>query len=81
MLDEGVAEFMGTARESRDDAALIPAPVVILAAVDVFGAEPAHAVDESGERVGSGGDGLGDAEPGFQSAGEGSEGGRAVREI
>jgi hypothetical protein len=62
---------VSTAHEIGDDAALVPAVVVVLPAVDVFGAEAEHAVDEARELMGSGGDGLGGAEAGFQSAVEG----------
>ena len=80
VLDERVAELLSATRELGKDAAVVPALVVVLAAVDVFGAEPEHAVDEAGELVGGGGDGLGGAEPGLQAAVEGAEGGLAVVE-
>src|ERR671936_9437 len=62
----------------RDDAALVPALVVVLAAVDVVGAESEHAVDEPRELMGGGSDGLGGSEAGFQAAVKGPEGGSAV---
>ena len=72
--------MVSTAHELHDDPALVPTFVVVLAAVDVVGAEAEHAVDEAGELMGGGGDGLGRAEAGLQAAMEGAEGGAAVVE-
>lgn len=72
-LDEGVAEGVGPARQIRDDTALVPALVVVLAVIDILGAESEHAVDEPRKLVGGGGDGFGRPETGFQAAVVGPE--------
>src|SRR5712691_8205192 len=64
----------------RDDTALVPLLVVVLAPVDVFGAEAEHAVDEARELVGGGGNGLGRAQPALEAPIEGPEGGPAMVE-
>src|SRR5262249_485351 len=62
-------------RESGEDAALVAAFIIVLAAVDVFRTKLEHAVDEASELMGGGGDGLGGTEPGFHAAGGGGGGG------
>src|SRR5215469_8098833 len=77
---EGIAELLSAAHEIGDDSALVAAFVVVLAAVDVVGAEAEHAVDQAGELVGGGGNGFGRAETSLQAAMEGPERGVAVVE-
>src|SRR5487761_2274089 len=53
------AECGGTAIEVVDDALAVTLLVVVLAPVDVFGSFGQHGVDEAGQFVGGGGNGLG----------------------
>ena len=71
-----IAELLSAAHELGDDPPLVAALVIVLAAVNVVGAEAEHPVDEAGELVGGGGDGFWGAEAGFQAAMEGAEGER-----
>ena len=54
-----IAELLSAAHERGDDPPLVAALVIVLAAVNVVGAEAEHPVDEAGELVGGGGDGFG----------------------